>query len=226
MTRKSFWGLIVVLCFLGACAKKEDMGCFVGAFLGDTPTAEKMGGFQTDYGKKPAWVLSFLDWGKFPDAKAVNDVYGAGGAWIVTWEPWDAVRKKGIDYDALIDGKDDAYLRNFASRLRAIGKPVFLRFAHEMNGNWYPWSGEKIGWAKYQRLFRHVWEVFKAEGVSNVRWVFSINAENVPKGNTYSLCYPGNRYVDYIGLDGYNWGTTQPWSRWRSFKDIFFRDLS
>jgi beta-mannanase len=70
--------------------------------------------------------------------------------------------------------------------------------------------------------------VFDEVGARNVRWVFSINSENIPPENVYTDYYPGDRYVDYIGLDGYNWGAAQSWSRWRSFKEIFsgiYRDV-
>ncbi|MBN1405122.1 MAG: hypothetical protein JW946_01230 [Candidatus Omnitrophica bacterium] len=44
----------------------------------------------------------------------------------------------------------------------------------------------------------------------------------MPKeNNNFMFYYPGDKYVDFIGLDGYNWGNTKTWSRWRSFKEIF-----
>jgi hypothetical protein len=219
---------ILVLCVLSACAKPEASGCLTGAFLGDDPSAESIDRFQKEYGKKPFGVLTFLDWGKYPDEGVIRDVSARDCMLMVTWEPWIAATKEGIDYDAVLAGKEDGYIRDFALRMKSIGKAVFLRFAHEMNGDWYPWSGARIGGAKYRRLFRHVRRIFDEAGAGNVRWVFSINAENVPQGNDFALCYPGDRYVDYIGLDGYNWGATQAWSRWRSFKDIFsgiYRDV-
>ena len=220
MTRRGFWGLLLLVGLLSAC-KREDAGCLTGAFLADKPSTASIEQFKEDYGKRPAVVLTFLDWGQYPDEAVVRDVYGSGSVLMVTWEPWRASQKAAIDFDALLRGQDDVYIREFALKLKAIEKPVFLRFAHEMNGDWYPWSGQKIGGAKYQRLFRHLREIFDGAGTGNVRWVFSINIENVPSSNGYAGCYPGDRYVDYIGLDGYNWGTAQSWSRWKSFKDIF-----
>jgi len=204
-----------------SCAGKKGTGCLTGAFLENRPTVASIEQFEADYGKRPAVVLVFLDWGKYPDETVIRDVYGSGSVLMITWEPWVASQKAAIDYGALLGGKDNAYIREFALRLKAIGKPVLLRFAHEMNGDWYPWSASKIGKETYMEMFRHVRKVFDEAGVSNVRWVFSINAENVPRENDYGRCYPGDRFVDYIGLDGYNWGPTQPWSRWRSFKDLF-----
>ncbi|MFH0986334.1 MAG: glycosyl hydrolase [Candidatus Omnitrophota bacterium] len=212
---------ILCLCWTSACAKQGTSGCWIGAFFADVPLTEDIDRFQEDYGKKPAVVLIFLDWEKYPLESVVKEVYGQGGVLMITWEPWDAPTQKGIDYDALLSGKEDAYIRAFALKLKSIGKPVLLRFAHEMNGDWYPWSGQKIGGEKYQRLFRYVRKIFEETRADNVRWLFSINAENVPPENAYDLCYPGGRFVDYVGLDGYNWGTMRSWSQWRSFSDIF-----
>jgi len=217
-----FWiGICAVCAVLCACQKPQGKGCATGAFLADKPSAALIEKFAADYGKRPALTLIFLDWGKFPDDAVVRDVYASGSVLMVTWEPWDAVRKSGINYRALLGGEQDAYIREFASRLRAIEKPVFLRFAHEMNGDWYPWAGSKIGAGTYAAIFRYVRKLFDEAGARNVRWVFSINTENVPPENTFEECYPGDPYVDYIGLDGYNWGVVQAWSRWQSFRDIF-----
>jgi beta-mannanase len=205
----------------GSCVGPKGTGCLTGAFLEDGPSEASIKKFEADYGKRPAIILIFLDWRKFPDEAVVRDVYASGSVLMVTWEPWDAVHKNRIDYKALLGGEQDAYIREFALRLRAIEKPVLLRFAHEMNGDWYPWAGYKIGAETYAAMFRHVRKVFDEAGVRNVRWIFSINTENVPSENTFEVCYPGDPYVDYIGLDGYNWGTTQAWSRWKSFRDIF-----
>jgi hypothetical protein len=221
MRRSLFVAGVLGLCWLSACAKHEASECLVGAFLGDVPSAESINRFQKEYGKKPFLIMTFLDWGKYPGESVIRDVYAQNCALMVTWEPWVAPTQKGIDYDALLAGRQDEYIRAFALKMKSIGKTVFLRFAHEMNGDWYPWSGQKISGKKYQDLFRYVHKIFDEVRAENVRWVFSANAENVPPENTFDDCYPGDRFVDYIGLDGYNWGAAQSWSRWKSFKDIF-----
>lgn len=220
------WIALVILILASSCFAlpyfyKQKSYCVIGAFLGDRLTSALVEKFSTDYGKHPAIILTFVDWGNYPDETAAHDVYGAGSVLMVTWEPWEAVRKAAIDYDAVLAGKDDKYIREFAIQMRAIGKPVFLRFAHEMNGDWYPWSGRKIGGEKYRRLFRYIRKIFDSVGTGNVRWVFSINAENVPDSNHFDFCYPGGSYVDYIGLDGYNWGGSRSWGQWRSFRETF-----
>ncbi|MBU0682841.1 MAG: glycosyl hydrolase [Candidatus Omnitrophota bacterium] len=217
--------VVIVLTIVIFIVKKIAPGnyCLTGAFMADEPTKKNILDFEKDYGKKPFIVLVFVDWGKFVPREVISAVYKEECVLMVTWEPWKAWEKEGINYKELLAGKYDAYIDDFAVKLKNIEKPVFLRFAHEMNGNWYPWSGNKIGRDMYIKMYRYVYKRMKKVGANNVRWVFSINAEDVPKEkNNHSLnYYPGNRYVDYVGIDGYNWGDTHSWSKWVSFKGIF-----
>jgi beta-mannanase len=97
-----------------------------------------------------------------------------------------------------------------------------------MNGNWYPWDGSHNGanqtaTAKYVSAFRHIHDVFTGAGANNVLWVFSPNCDSVPgdSWNQWANYYPGDSYVDWMGVDGYNWGNVQTTSTWRSFSAIF-----
>jgi len=205
-------------------AQNSKAECLTGAFISDSPTQKDIINFKNNYGKKPYLVMVFIDWNHFVDKKIIEDVYTQNCTLIVTWEPWNFVSKEPIDYDQLLTGKYDQYIAEFANKLKTINKDVFLRFSHEMNGDWYPWAGVKIGKEKYIAIHRHVKDIFNKEGVTNVKWIFSVNWEDVPKENNYfALYYPGNQYVDYIGIDGYNWGNTQKWSKWISFNDIFYK---
>jgi len=207
-----------------AFARDRQQYCMPGAFLSDKPSGEDILKFKHAFGKKPSLIMVYLDWGSYLDKEVVAQVYGQGCLLIVTWEPWSALTKGEIDFSALADGRFDSYIKEFAKQIKDIKETVFLRFAHEPNGNWYPWSGEKIGRHTYLAAYRHVHNVFKRLKVANTRWVFTINWEDVPKKNKSFLnFYPGDNYVDYIGIDGYNWGKTQSWSDWQSFK-VLFRD--
>ncbi len=213
--------LVFLLVFSVSCGKKIGSGCLVGAFIADKPDGYQINNFKSGYGKKPFFIMVFVDWGKFIPETVSKDVYENNSVLFITWEPWYAREKKAIDYDGLLSGKYDGYIESFSDGFKVIKKDVFLRFAHEMNGDWYPWSGAKLGKDKYIAVTKHIRDIFNRSGVTNVKWVFSINWENIPKDNKYYLYYPGDNYVDYIGIDGYNWGDAQSWSKWRSFKDIF-----
>jgi hypothetical protein len=124
----------------------------------------------------------------------------------------------------VIDGSYDSYLREFAEDARDWGHPFFLRFNWEMNGRWFPWSegvnGNQAG--EFVAAWRHVHDIFTAVGADNVSWVWCPNVD--PDGTFQNLgsLYPGDAYVDWTGLDGYNWGTNpaKP-DRWRSFDELY-----
>lgn len=213
--------IIAILIFLRFGFKGTSGYCLVGAFIADKPTKENIEEFQVNFGKKPYLVMVFVDWDNFIDDEVMRDIYAKECVLVVTWEPWHVIDKKGIDYDAILSGSADFYIRDFAKKLKRINRPIFLRFAHEMNGDWYPWSASKIGSERYIAIYRHMKDVFDKVGTSNVKWIFSVNWEDIPKENNFINCYPGDEYVDFIGIDGYNWGSTKPWSRWLSFKEIF-----
>jgi hypothetical protein len=124
----------------------------------------------------------------------------------------------------VIAGTYDSYIREFAEEARDWGHPFFLRFNWEMNGRWFPWSegvnGNKSG--EFVTAWRHVHDIFTSVGATNVTWVWCPNVD--PDNIFLSLAsqYPGDNYVDWTGLDGYNWGTNpvKP-DRWRTFDQLY-----
>jgi mannan endo-1,4-beta-mannosidase len=98
-------------------------------------------------------------------------------------------------------GRYDSYLTSVANAAKAFGHPIIIRFAHEMNGNWYPW-GEVNGNtpAQFIAAWRHVHGIFAARGATNVYWLWTPNKD----GHSLSDFYPGNSYADFVGVDGYN----------------------
>jgi endoglucanase len=133
-------------------------------------------------------------------------------------------------FDAVNNGSQDAYIHSFAQRLKSYAKPLFFRPWYEMNGDWFPWDGTHNntagaydGPAKLVQAWKRVHDIFVQEGATNVAWVWSPDAEDNPSAawNHWANYYPGDAYVDWVGIDGYNWGTTQSWSSWQSFASIF-----
>jgi hypothetical protein len=111
----------------------------------------------------------------------------------------------------VIAGRHDAYIRRWARAAKAWGHGFFLRFNWEMNGDWFPWS-ERYGsnrHGEYVAAWRHVHDIFTAAGATNASWVWCPAAD--PRGTLQSLrgLYPGDRYVDWTCLDGYN--RDEPW---------------
>ena len=100
------------------------------------------------------------------------------------------------------------YLRQYASEAKAWGHPFFLRFASEMNGSWVSWSERHSGNSagQFVQAWRHVHDIFTSVGATNVTWVWCPNTENAYTTPLEDL-YPGNAYVDWAGIDGYNFST-------------------
>ena len=111
----------------------------------------------------------------------------------------------GVDFthNAILNGTEDAYIRAQAKALAAYGKPVFVRLNWEMNGNWYPqWDGTAVNPAVYVESWRYIREYFWLEGAYNVSFVWCPNVGD-PTGSAAYDWYPGNAYVDWVGLDAY-----------------------
>jgi len=124
----------------------------------------------------------------------------------------------------VIAGKYDSYIRSFASSAKSWGHPFFLRFNWEMNGNWFPWSEGVNGNAggEYAAAWRHVHDIFAAAGATNATWVWCPNIDPDHRWQSIKQLYPGDAYVDWTCLDGYNQGTmpSKP-DRWRTFNELF-----
>jgi hypothetical protein len=124
----------------------------------------------------------------------------------------------------VISGAHDSYIREWATAAKEWGKPFFLRFNWEMNGNWFSWSegvnGNQPG--EYVAAWRHVHDIFAAVGATNATWVWCPNVDPGDKMQDLAPLYPGDAYVDWTSLDGYNWGTNpvKP-DRWRSFDQLY-----
>jgi beta-mannanase len=93
-----------------------------------------------------------------------------------------------------------------------------------MNGNWFPWAEGVNGNApgQYVAAWRHVHDLFASAGATNVTWVWCPYVD--PGGSMTNLAseYPGDAYVDWTALDGYNWGTNPAAPKgWRSFDQLF-----
>jgi hypothetical protein len=115
---------------------------------------------------------------------------------------------------AINAGRHDDGIRAFAQAAAAWGKPFFLRFNWEMNGDWFPWGASRgdNSSAQFVKAWRRVHDIFAAAGATNVTWVWCPVADPYHVEPDIAALYPGDAYVDWTGIDGYN--TNKPW---RSF---------
>ncbi len=102
------------------------------------------------------------------------------------------------------EGKYDTYYKTWAEAVAHYKYPFFFRWAWEMNGSWYRWGRDTAkNPNEYIQAWRHIHDIAVAAGASNITWVWCPNVEYL--GSTsLSALYPGNEYVDWTCLDGYN----------------------
>ena len=170
-------------------------------------------------GRQPVMVLSYKNWSVEPFyPPELERLWDGGAVPLVTWEP-ETADGNGVPLREIVEKRHDRYIRKSAEAAAAWGKPIMLRFAQEMNGGWYPWGYNVDG--NTPRLYREAWHrifwIFRNHGADNVIWVWSPN-EDAGGGHPLAVFYPGDEFVDWVGIDGFCWGGTIGWP---SFTTIF-----
>jgi hypothetical protein len=137
--------------------------------------------------------------------------------WI-SWQSTSTDGGSGYTDQQIADGAQDAYITKWAEAAKAWGQSLFLRFDWEMNGNWFRWSPGLDGntAASYVAMWRHVHDIFTSVGATNVSWVWCPNIDPNSSLTSLASLYPGDAYVDWTCLDGYNGDDP-----WHSFQHLF-----
>lgn len=206
-------------------------GLSVGAYL---PRIEDIAPFEAAIGRKTDIFLWYGTIDANFDTVNMTEIAAGGRVIQLSWEPrsslaLDPVNQPAYRLKNITRGDFDSQIRRWARQLRDFGYPVLLRPMCEMNGTWTSWSGTVNGNTPgdFIPAWRHMHDIFVEEGASNVAWVWSPNADTsaADAQATFNSYYPGDGYVDYVGMNGYNWGTMVTGlfysSRWQSLAEVF-----
>ena len=193
--------------------------------------AEVLPAYSKALGAPMGMASIYQAWGpeslkKFPE-EFIRKSYASGAVTMITWEPWSStfpafsndpdLSKDRKIFAAIAKGVFDDYLEAYAGRVKALGLPVFIRFAHEADNPHYPWSA--VGGnspEEFREAWRHVVSLFRRQGVENVQWVW-----NPWEDTSIPLYYPGNDYVDWVGITGLNYGRAASDGLWHSFATLY-----
>jgi hypothetical protein len=158
----------------------------------------------------------------------LETIRGYGAIPIFSWNSSSSsteLNQPDFTLGAITSGRYDSYIREFGLKAKAWGHPFFLRFDWEMNGFWFPWSegvnGNKPG--EFVAAWRHVHDIFTAVGATNATWVWCPNVDLHSSLTPLGALYPGDEYVDWTGLDGFNWGKRAGSPGWQTFNQVFHR---
>lgn len=187
---------------------------------GQAPSNDNMqlGGIFDVFEARAQKKMSILHWGQpwkmngsyqMFYAPWFDNVRNHGAIPLIDWSSWhlgSGVNQPEFKLSSITNGVHDAYIRQWALDAKSWGHPFFLRFDWEMNGNWqFPWSEQLNGNqpGDYIVAWRHVHDIFTQNGVTNVTWVWCPNISS-PTTRPMASLYPGDAYVDWTCLDGYN----------------------
>lgn len=149
--------------------------------------------FARATGARIAMVEIYTKFGSPFPWRTLRRVRSTGARPLMQWNP------RGTPLARIAGGGYNGYLRKYAAKVRRFGHRIVLSFGHEMNGTWYPWGAGHVRPSVFQAAWRRIHDVFARAGVRNVTW--SWDPSHV--GEPARPWWPGGRYVDTIGIDGY-----------------------
>jgi hypothetical protein len=200
--------------------------------------------FERQAGKPIAWAYFSNNWFNgihFPN-EAVTTIADQGVVPFIRMMPRSNWHGYGTDpvyrMQRFVDGDFDDDLRRWARAARDTNVPLMVEFGTEVNGDWFPWNGKWNGGSetdeygnprladgpeRFRDAYRHIIDLFRAQGADNITWVFHADAESSPGAdwNSMAAYYPGDDYVDWLGLSVY--GPQEPGEEWRAFRPVMDR---
>ena len=154
--------------------------------------------FTKATGVEPGVVVYYSGWLEPFQTSFATTAANNGAVPLVQIDP------KKINIAEIASGRYDNYLISYAKAVRAYRHQVILSFGHEMNGYWYSWGYAHTSPSAFVDAWRHIVTLFRTLHVRNVTWLWTINTihkhAKVPPPGPW---WPGNSYVDWVGIDGY-----------------------
>jgi beta-mannanase len=170
------------------------------------------------------YIAVFVHWGnenQFP-AEMAAEARSHNQTLVIFWEAKDYNNDNLDDahysYQAILRGDWDTYIKSFGDSIRSSGQPVILIPFEEVNGDWSPWSITHNGNSASQHKQTYQKIANMLHDIPNLKLGWTANNDSVPDtpDNSISNLYPGNAYVDIVGVDGFNFDDP-----WQTPSDVF-----
>jgi hypothetical protein len=186
----------------------------------------ELGSYTAMVGHSPHELMWYRQWNEpLLSGTEIQQTARRGITPIISWEPQDPTNPTDPAYalTAIASGAWDTYITQSARSAADTATPMLINLAPEMNGTWSAWGpGHNANTPQaFVAAYRHVVDIFRAVGASNVGWIWAPNTDWNAQ-SVYSSYYPGDGYVDWLGMDGYNFGTTSS-DGWLTPAQIFGR---
>lgn len=184
--------------------------------FGTDASEQALDTYEQAAGRKVAYVYFSDEWmfGRTFPAKTVQWIRARGAVPFIRLMMRSRREPLHTDpvftLDAIIAGQFDGDLAAWAQAARDSGGPLVVEYGTEVNGDWNPWSapyngGLGAGPAKFQQAYRHIVQVMRGAGASNITWALHYNSQPFPQDprNVPSAYYPGDDVVDWVGISAY-----------------------
>lgn len=205
-------GALAVLGAVPASAQAIQLGAYTPGAPAD---AKALASYTAMVGRQPDIVMWFREFSEpLMWSNEIANLRATGQTPMISWEPYDQ------SLGSIASGAYDDYIHESAKIAKSWGAPMQIRFAHEQNGDWFPWGADSSSSTDFVAAWRHIVSIFRADGATNVQWVW---APNIQEGSKYPIAptFPGDEWIDYVGLDGYNWGDRWSASGWTGVDSVF-----
>ncbi len=225
--------------YLPLIASKPLQEIYLGVYFDPSAnTGTALQSFERTFEKKHGiyhyytyWGAGDFNWHKY----ILDQVTGYGATPMISFMSIPGPGNTGCgdtawNLDSIISGSHDAYLTAFAQQASRYRHDILLRWGHEMNLVEYSWSGfcnggDLAATEKFVEAYRHIVDIFRQNNADNVHWIWSPNYQSSPEEawNAIENYYPGDNYVDWIGVIGYNFGASRIESgfQWMMFDALF-----
>jgi hypothetical protein len=210
---------LCALVLLLACGSTAGASTYFGATIsgevygqtGNAPrNTQAWDNFERHAGRKVAVLNMSQGWAAF-NKYEMDLTYGRGAIPLVN------MGLTGTSLESVAKGGQDTAIRKWAQEAKAWGHPFLLAPWREMNGSWYSWGRSSY----FVPAWRHFHDLVVAEGATNVTWTWVANSIWSDPASDPTPYYPGDAYVDWTGMDSYNWGRmpAQP-DRWKNPEQV------
>jgi len=192
----------------GQKVQPPETGCYIGLHHGGK-ISEYYGGFVDKVGKKPKIITPPIGWQsnvlkRDPPPKDVLEMLTSWGAIPFLYRHLiEDIQMYG--FSNLVTSKEfQQDITKYAQAMTEYGKPFLFTTMHELNIDAWPWS-KQAGTAK--KVWQTMWDIFEDNGANKyATWVWEVYTAGtaVTWVDDPEWYYPGDKYVDWIGLSAYS----------------------
>jgi hypothetical protein len=178
-------------------------------------------GFERKWKRPSDFIREFVEWDE-PTlfTKAQRRLAADGREIILSWNSYE--HSGGVRWEDVVSGAHDELIDARAEEIIDFGHPIAFTFQHEPDNQIDQPDRRRAGTPEdFCNAYRYVLDRFDAAGVTNATYGIILMAWTPARGHG-DRYFCGEDYVEFLGVDGFNWfGCQHPVGPWRMPRQIF-----